>query len=178
MTLAIVQARMGSTRFPEKVLRPIGGVPLIELLLRRLSAAARVDRTVVATSADPRNAPLAACVRALGYDVFEGSEEDVLDRYYRAACPYRPDVVVRITGDCPLVDPDVVDRVVEAGGNDALTRAAVLAEATARASRWNVCVNAPLLDPVRAADTLRRADEMLGLAAGMLGEVERACAPR
>lgn len=110
--LALVQARMGSSRLPNKVMRPIAGVPMIEVLLRRLSAAKRVTRIMLATSDDPRNRPLAAHVRSLGYDVAVGSENDVLDRYYQAARPVRPDAVVRITGDCPLVDPRLVDAVV------------------------------------------------------------------
>jgi glutamate-1-semialdehyde 2,1-aminomutase len=111
-TLAIVQARMGSTRLPDKVMRRIGGVPMIELLLGRLARAARISRIVLATSTDPRNAPLATHVRALGYDVFEGSEEDVLDRYYQTALRYTPDAIVRITGDCPLIDPELVDHLI------------------------------------------------------------------
>lgn len=113
-TIAVVQARMGSTRFPNKVMHPIGHVPMIEVLLRRLSRAKTLDRVVVATSEDPRNQPLVDHVRSLGFGVFQGSEHDVLDRYYQAARPYRPDAVVRVTGDCPLIDPDVVDEVVGA----------------------------------------------------------------
>jgi len=113
-TLAVVQARMGSTRCPGKVMRPINGVPMIELLLRRLAGARRVDRIVLATSDDPANQPLAAHVRSLGFDVFEGREDDVLDRFHRAALPYGPTVVVRITGDCPLVDAGLVDAVLGA----------------------------------------------------------------
>lgn len=109
---AVVQARMGSTRLPNKVMRPVGGIPLIEVLLRRLKKSRRIDRIVLATSDAAANAPLAQCVRALGYDVFQGSENDVLDRFYRAVQPHRPDAVVRITGDCPLVDPELVDRVI------------------------------------------------------------------
>ena len=110
--IAIVQARMGSTRFPNKVMRPILGVPMIELLLNRLSKAGKVDKIILATSAGPRNQSLVEHVRGLGYEVFQGSEADVLDRFYRAAQPYNPDAVVRITGDCPLVDPEVVDAVI------------------------------------------------------------------
>src|SRR5688572_10130845 len=112
-TVAIVQARMGSTRLPNKVMRPIGGTPMIGVLLERLSRAKRVDRIIVATSTDARNAPLAAFVRGLGYGVFEGSEDDVLDRYCGAAQEAGADTVIRITGDCPLVDPLLVDQVVD-----------------------------------------------------------------
>lgn len=111
-TLAIVQARMGSTRLPGKVMRAVNGVPLIELLLCRLASAESVDRVVLATSEQSENDPLARHVRSLGIDVFQGSETDVLDRFYRAALPYQPSAVVRITGDCPLVDPALVDAVV------------------------------------------------------------------
>jgi glutamate-1-semialdehyde 2,1-aminomutase len=108
-TVAIVQARMGSTRFPNKVMRCITGTPMIGLLLERLSKAARVDEIVLATSANLRNEPLARYVEGLDYTVYRGSEDDVLDRYYQAATNALADVVVRITGDCPLVDPELVD---------------------------------------------------------------------
>lgn len=107
--VAIVQARMGSTRLPNKVMKPIGGVPMIEVLLTRLARAGEVDEIVVATSADPRNQPLADHVNALRYKCYRGSENDVLDRYVQAANMAGADVVVRITGDCPLVDPALVD---------------------------------------------------------------------
>jgi glutamate-1-semialdehyde 2,1-aminomutase len=112
---------MGSVRFPGKVLQTICGTPLIGLLLERLSGSRQVDAIVLATSEDPRNEPLVRYTRELGYEVFQGSETDVLDRYYRAAQTARADTVVRITGDCPLIDPQLVDAVVErfrAGGAD------------------------------------------------------------
>ena len=111
-TLAIVQARMGSTRFPNKVMLPINGVPLIELLLHRLSLAKLIDHILVATSTATGDKQLAAHVRSLGYEVFEGSENNVLDRFYKAAQSHRPNTVVRITGDCPLVDPELVDAII------------------------------------------------------------------
>ena len=104
-TLAIVQARMGSTRFPNKVMQPILGIPMIELLLNRLALAKHVDRIILATSQDTNNQSLVDHVQGLGYEVYQGSEEDVLDRYYQAACIVQPETVVRITGDCPLIDP-------------------------------------------------------------------------
>lgn len=107
--VAIVQARMGSTRLPNKVMKPIDGIPMIEVLLARLARANEVNEIVVATSADPRNQPLADHVNALGYKCYRGSENDVLDRYVQAANMVGADVVVRITGDCPLVDPALVD---------------------------------------------------------------------
>ena len=107
--VALVQARMGSTRLPNKTMRLIGGVPMIELLLSRLFQAKEVDQIVVATSVDARNQPLVEHVRKLGFACEQGSENDVLDRYVQAARAHHADVVVRITGDCPLVDPGLVD---------------------------------------------------------------------
>ena len=111
--VAIVQARMGSTRLPNKVMKPIGGIPMIELLLSRLSRAKEVDQIVIATSVDERNQPLVDLVRKLGYSCEQGSENDVLDRYLQAARAHQADVVVRITGDCPLVDPELVDECIQ-----------------------------------------------------------------
>ncbi len=110
--VALVQARMGSTRLPNKVMKPIGGIPMIELLLARLSKAKEVDQVVVATSVDDCNKPLVEHVRRLGYACEQGSERDVLDRFVQAGRAHQAEVVVRITGDCPLVDPGLVDDVV------------------------------------------------------------------
>ena len=113
-TVAIVQARVGSTRLPNKVLREVGGMPIIGLLLERLSRARTLQQIVVAIPDAAGNAPLASYVRGLGYTVYEGSEADVLDRFYQAAKLVSADNVVRITGDCPLVDPALVDQVINA----------------------------------------------------------------
>jgi len=110
--VALVQARMGSTRLPNKVMKPIAGIPMIELLLTRLAKSKEIDQIVVATSVDERNIPLVEHVRMLGYTCEQGSENDVLERYAQAAEKHKADVVVRITGDCPLVDPDLVDEVI------------------------------------------------------------------
>lgn len=112
-TVLIVQARMGSVRLPGKVLRDIGGTPMIGLLLDRLAATRSIDHLLVATSEAPDNTPLVDYVRGKGVDVFVGSEYDVLERYFRAASDCDADVVVRITGDCPLVDPQIIDDVVD-----------------------------------------------------------------
>jgi glutamate-1-semialdehyde 2,1-aminomutase len=110
--LAIVQARMGSTRLPNKVMKSIRGVPMIELLLSRLVRAKEVDQIIVATSIHEHNIPLVTHVRNLGYACEQGSENDVLDRYLQAAKVHKADVIVRITGDCPVVDPELVDQVI------------------------------------------------------------------
>ena len=110
--VAVVQARMGSTRLPNKVMKSIGGVPMIEVLLTRLARAKEVTEIIVATSTDPRNQPLADHVNHLGYKCHRGSENDVLDRFVQAAKFAQAKVIVRITGDCPLVDPALVDAVI------------------------------------------------------------------
>ncbi len=107
--VAIVQARVGSTRLPNKVMKPIGGKPMIELLLARLSRSQDIDEIVVATSADARNLPLVELVHKLGYRCIQGSENDVLDRFVQSGRAAGADIVVRITGDCPLLDPALVD---------------------------------------------------------------------
>lgn len=111
-TIAIVQARMGSTRFPNKVMRSVCGTPMIGLLLARLANATLVDQVVLATSEDPRNDSLVQYVHELSYTVHQGSEDDVLDRYYQVAKETGATSVVRITGDCPLIDPALVDAVI------------------------------------------------------------------
>ena len=110
--VAIVQARMGSTRLPNKVMKQIGKRAMIDLLLARLARAEEVDEIVLATSLDPSNLPLVEHVATLGYRCWQGSENDVLDRYWEAAKQAEADIVVRITGDCPLVDPGLVDEII------------------------------------------------------------------
>ena len=125
--VAIVQARMGSTRLPNKVMKPIGGVPMIELLLARLAQSKQIDQIVLATSTDERNNPLVDHVQKLGYTCVRGSESDVLDRYLVAARQAQANLVVRITGDCPLIDPALVDEVIKqfkAEGLDYLSNSA------------------------------------------------------
>lgn len=111
--VAIVQARMGSTRLPNKVMKPVLGIPLIEILLKRLSKSEAINEIIVATSTDAKNDVLDAHVQALGLKVFRGSEDDVLQRFADAALFTNADVIVRITGDCPLIDPILVDSCIE-----------------------------------------------------------------
>ena len=112
-TLAIVQARMGSTRLPGKVMQLIDGKPVIEILLHRLSQSKLIDKIVLATSIDRGNDKLSDFIKSIGFDVFRGSEDDVLERYYQAADLYKPETIVRVTGDCPLIDPALVDQVIK-----------------------------------------------------------------
>ena len=111
-TVAIVQARMGSSRLPGKVMRRVGGHRVIDLLLRRLGRAGNVDEIVLATSERPIDTPLADHVAGLGVRVIRGDEADVLSRFAKAAVEATADVVIRITGDCPLVMPELVDAAV------------------------------------------------------------------
>jgi len=111
--LGVVQARMGSSRLPGKVLQKIGDYSLIQILLSRLSLSTRIDQIVVATSTKRHDNELAMHVRNLGYDCYEGDELDVLDRFIKSSEVFDADIVVRITGDCPLVSAELVDEVIE-----------------------------------------------------------------
>lgn len=110
--VGIVQARMGSLRLPNKVMKRIAGKPMIEVLLARLGRSTEIDEIIVATSDHHINQPLVDHVIGLGYGCFRGNETDVLDRYWKAAKQSGADIVVRITGDCPLVDPELVDEAI------------------------------------------------------------------
>lgn len=112
-TICIIQARMGSTRLPNKVMRKITGTPMIGVLLGRISKAKGIDKIIVATTDSIESLPLVKYVRELGYSVYQGNESDVLDRYYQTALMHNADSVIRITGDCPLIDPVIVDEVIE-----------------------------------------------------------------
>jgi spore coat polysaccharide biosynthesis protein SpsF len=122
--VAIIQARMGSTRLPGKSLAVVAGRPLLATMLARVGTARALDDVWVATTDDPRDDPIAELAAATGAGVFRGSEHDVLARYAGAAAATRADVVVRLTSDCPLLDPAVIDRVVgELDGHDLATNA-------------------------------------------------------
>jgi spore coat polysaccharide biosynthesis protein SpsF len=110
--LAIIQARMGSTRLPGKVLAEIEGRPMLWHVLQRTQAADSLDEVVVATTTEPADDLIVSLCRESGTVCFRGSEKDVLDRYYQAARLHRAPVIVRITSDCPLIDPEIVDKTV------------------------------------------------------------------
>ena len=110
--VAIIQARMGSSRLPGKVLMDLGGETVLARVVRRSRRARLVDQIVVATTIlEPDDAIVKECQK-LSVSCFRGMEDNVLDRYYRAALNYSADVIVRITSDNPLVDPDLIDDVV------------------------------------------------------------------
>jgi len=112
-TIAIVQARMGSTRLPGKVLRELSGETVLTRVIGRVQRMRRIDDLVIATSTQSVDDPIVAMARQNTVQVFRGSEENVLDRYYQAACAFKAEVVVRITSDCPLIDPEVSDDVIQ-----------------------------------------------------------------
>ena len=110
--VAIIQSRMGSTRLPGKVLTDLAGEPMLVRVVNRVSRATVLDEIVVATTTRLQDERIVALCYANGWPCFQGSEEDVLDRYYRTAQVYQADVVVRVTSDCPLIEPQVIDLVV------------------------------------------------------------------
>lgn len=111
--VAIIQARTGSTRLPRKVLRPLRGEPMLARMLERVKAARTLDAVVVATTDKIEDDAIAALAGQCSVSVFRGDERDVLDRMYRAAQEAHAVIVVRLTGDCPLIDPAVIDEVVK-----------------------------------------------------------------
>jgi spore coat polysaccharide biosynthesis protein SpsF len=113
MILGVLQARVSSSRLPGKVLREVLGRPMLSLQIERLRRSRAMQALTLATSDDPSDDALAELARAEGLDCFRGSLDDVLDRVYQAARRHAPDHVVRLTGDCPLADPALIDLVIE-----------------------------------------------------------------
>ncbi len=111
--VALIQARMGSSRLPNKVMQEFSGKPDLQWVLERVSRSRSVDEVMVITSIDKNNLSLIGLCARLGTRVFVGSEEDVLDRYYQAARLLRPEYVIRITADCPLFDWRYLDMAIE-----------------------------------------------------------------
>ena len=113
-TVAIVQARMGSSRLPRKVLEKIGEQTMLERVLKRVASADRVDAVVVATTTNPMDDVIAAASLNGGWLLTRGSENDVLDRYRQAANEHEADVILRVCSDCPMTSPTVIDSVIAA----------------------------------------------------------------
>jgi len=111
--IAVTQARTGSTRLPNKVLLEINGKTILQIHLERLKRSKKIDKLIVATSTKTVDDGICKEAVRLGITCFKGSEEDLLDRYYQAVKTLKPDYVVRITSDCPLVDPDLLDKIVD-----------------------------------------------------------------
>ncbi len=112
--LCITQARMGSSRLPGKVLREVMGRPLLHYHIERLQRAGSIDELVVATSTDPGDDAIESFCAAAGVACFRGSEQDVLDRFYQCARDIDANIILRVTSDCPLIDPAVLDLAIAA----------------------------------------------------------------
>lgn len=110
--VVIVQARTSSTRLPEKVLKDIAGKPMLGHVIQRLRKSQLIGEILIAVG-KRKNTPILKLTQKYGVKCFVGSEEDVLDRYYMAARKFKADIIVRITSDCPLIDPEVVDKVIK-----------------------------------------------------------------
>jgi spore coat polysaccharide biosynthesis protein SpsF len=112
-TVLITQARTGSTRLPGKVLMEVNNTPLLKIHLDRLSKSRNVDKIIVATTRNEEDDIIERIGKEWGYEVYRGSENDVLDRYYQTVKNLNPKWIVRVTSDCPLIDPILVDKVIE-----------------------------------------------------------------
>ena len=111
LILAIIQARMGSTRLPGKVLKPFGDTTVIRYMLERVEQSKLIDLTVVATSTNEENDVLVS--HLADYETYRGDENNVLSRFYEIAEWYRPNLVVRLTADCPFIDPQLIDETIQ-----------------------------------------------------------------
>lgn len=110
--VAIIQARMSSTRLPGKILQEIAGQPMLVRVVERARQAHSLHQVVVATTSDPTDDPVEALCQQRGYPCYRGSLQDVLDRYYQASRLFQAGVIVRLTADCPLIDPGLIDQTV------------------------------------------------------------------
>lgn len=111
--LAITQARIGSTRLPAKILKEINGTTLLEIHLHRIQKSKSISKLKVATTKELETYKIIKIAERLGIETYQGSIDDVLERFYQAAKPESPDYVVRLTSDCPLIDPNVIDMVIK-----------------------------------------------------------------
>ena len=110
--VAIIQARMSSKRLPGKVLLPLCGYPVIEHVVRRVKECKKINTIVVATSKSKADWPIVNWCKKNKINFFQGSLNDVLDRYYKASILFKADIIVRVTGDCPVIDPKILDEVI------------------------------------------------------------------
>ena len=117
-TILITQARSGSTRLPGKILKKINDESLLEIHLKRLNKCNNVSKIIVATTDKPEDQVIYDYAIDLGFNSFRGSERDVLDRFYQAVRNEKPDWIVRVTSDCPLIDPFLVDKLIKFAHNN------------------------------------------------------------
>lgn len=111
--LAITQARTGSTRLPNKVLKVVQGKTLLEIHVERIQSSKRISKLIVATTTQPEDKAVIQLCEKLDISYFRGSERDVLDRFYQAAKEIKPNYVVRLTSDCPLLDGGLIDNIID-----------------------------------------------------------------
>jgi spore coat polysaccharide biosynthesis protein SpsF len=111
--VAVIQARMSSSRLPGKVLMPLADRPLLAFMIDRVRRATHIDSIVVATSTDPSDDLLAQMLESIGIPCWRGSLDNVLTRFYDAASDQKADIVLRLTGDCPLIEPQLIDACLE-----------------------------------------------------------------
>tara|TARA_Y100000590_G_scaffold466368_1_gene641466 strand:- start:1520 stop:2236 length:717 start_codon:yes stop_codon:yes gene_type:complete len=112
-TICITQARTGSTRLPSKVLKKINDTSILEIHLNRIKRSKKIDKLIVATSEETEDDKIFHLVENQNIECYRGDEEDVLDRYYQAAKKHKPEFIVRLTSDCPLIDPNLIDEIIE-----------------------------------------------------------------
>ena len=112
-TAAIIQARMGSTRLPGKVLKKIKDKTVLSHVIKRVEQSKKTDEIIIATTEHKRDDPIIKEAKKCGVNYYRGSEEDVLSRYYESAKQYDVDTIIRITSDCPLIDPFIIDEIIE-----------------------------------------------------------------
>ncbi|MDN5915513.1 MAG: glycosyltransferase family protein, partial [Pseudonocardia sp.] len=167
----MVQARTGSTRLPGKVLRPLGGRPVLDWVVTAAQKAPGVDEVVVATSTDPGDDPVAERAALLGAAVVRGPEDDVLARFTLAAREHPCDAVVRLTADCPLLDPELVGLVVAAWrqspGHD------YVATTLVRTLPRGLDVELARVDALQSLDTTATGYDRVHVTSGLYGDPER-----
>lgn len=113
MILSILQARMSSNRLPGKVLKPILGKPMLSLQIERIKRSRKIDQLIVATSKEISDDEIEDLCNKMQIQCYRGDLNNVLDRFYHATLLYKPEHIVRLTGDCPLIDPEIIDKVIE-----------------------------------------------------------------
>lgn len=111
--VAVVQARMGSTRLPGKILKKVNGKTLLDYQMERVEQSKLIDKIVIATTVKESDQPIVDFCLKRNIDYYRGSEDDVLSRYYEAAHEFKADIIVRLTSDCPIIDPEVIDKVIQ-----------------------------------------------------------------
>ena len=110
--IAITQARTGSSRFPKKILKKIGGKSLLEIHIERIRQSSFIDQIIIATTNNDRDNIILDYAKSLKVECFRGNENDVLDRFYKSVANIHPDYIVRLTSDCTLIDAKLIDEII------------------------------------------------------------------